>query len=57
MKQANKMHARFALILGEDELAKKSARAREMSTGEEETVPLTALVEKLKMANTNPSDG
>jgi histidyl-tRNA synthetase len=57
MKQANKLGARFALILGDDELARNSARARDMSTGEEETIPTTALVKKLKMANPNPSDG
>jgi histidyl-tRNA synthetase len=57
MKQANKMHARFALILGDEELADNSARAREMSTGEEETIAIAALVEKLKMANSSPSDG
>ena len=38
MKQANKMSVRFALILGDDELAKKSVRLRVMAIGMESTV-------------------
>ena len=48
MKQANKMQARFALILGDEELAAQSARAREMSTGEESTIPMAELADKLR---------
>ncbi len=48
MKQANKLGARFAIILGDDELAKKSAQLRNMSTGEETIVPLDDLPSRLK---------
>jgi histidyl-tRNA synthetase len=47
MKQTNKMGARFALILGDDELAQNSVRLREMATGEESTVSRPELVKKL----------
>jgi histidyl-tRNA synthetase len=47
MKQADKMGARFAIILGEEELAKSSARLRDMARGEETTVPLARLVSRL----------
>jgi histidyl-tRNA synthetase len=43
MKQANKIHVRFALIIGDDELASGIARVRDMSTGEETNVPLADL--------------
>jgi len=47
MKQANKTGARFAVIIGDDELARDSARIREMATGEESTVPMAELASKL----------
>ncbi|UCD59344.1 MAG: histidine--tRNA ligase [Candidatus Hydrogenedentota bacterium] len=47
MKLANKLGARFAVILGEEELAQGSARVREMAAGEESLVPLKALSSKL----------
>lgn len=47
MKLANKAGARFAVILGEEELAKESVLVREMATGEESVVPLDALPSKL----------
>ena len=50
MKQANKLGARFALIIGEDELASDSVRVRDMGSGEESTVPMAELAEKLNAA-------
>jgi len=47
MKLANKLRSRFAVILGEEELAKLSARVRDMSTGEESVVSLEGLAAKL----------
>ena len=47
MKQANKLSARAAIILGEDELAQNAATVRNLESGEQELVPLDALSEYL----------
>jgi histidyl-tRNA synthetase len=47
MKQANKMNARFALILGDDELAQNTVCVKDMDTGEDTTVSRADLTEKL----------
>jgi histidyl-tRNA synthetase len=47
MKQANKANAKCAVIIGDEELARKSARVREMSTGNESLVPMDELPSKL----------
>lgn len=43
MNRANKVNARAAVILGEDELQRGAAAVRDLDTGEQEEVPLTAL--------------
>ncbi len=43
MKRANKVNARAAVILGEDELAKSVAAVRDLDSGEQREVPLEAL--------------
>jgi histidyl-tRNA synthetase len=45
MKYANKLKARFTLILGETELLLNSANLKNMDTGEQEKVDLTKLAE------------
>jgi histidyl-tRNA synthetase len=47
MKRANKINARAAVILGEDELSRGAARVRDLDSGEEEETPLTALKDRL----------
>jgi len=47
MKLANKFGVRFAIILGEEELARGSARMREMATGEESVVALRKIPARL----------
>ena len=47
MKQANKVNARAAVILGEDELAQQSATVRDFDSGDQELVPLAELRERL----------
>ncbi len=47
MKRANKISARAAVLLGEDELAKGAATLRDLDTGEQELVPLDELSERL----------
>ncbi len=43
MKHANKVSARAAVILGEDEVARGMAKLRDLDSGEERDVPLEAL--------------
>ncbi|MBC8158054.1 MAG: histidine--tRNA ligase [Alphaproteobacteria bacterium] len=43
MKRANTMNARATVILGEDEIARQAATVRDMDSGEQAEVPLTAL--------------
>ena len=47
MKLANRLGVRYALILGDEELAQNSARVREMATGEETLVPMADLPSRL----------
>ena len=47
MKRANKLNARVAVILGENELAKNVAAVRDLDSGEQREVPLETLIESL----------
>jgi histidyl-tRNA synthetase len=47
MKQANRLSARAAVLLGEDELAQDAATVRDLDSGEQELVSLDALTERL----------
>ena len=47
MKQANRSGARYAIILGEDELAAHTAVVRDMAESAQETCALDHLVEKI----------
>ena len=47
MKRANKLNARVAIILGENELAKNVAALRDLDSGEQRDVPLDTLIESL----------
>ena len=47
MKRANKLGARAAVILGEDELARNGATLRDLDTGEQIDVPLAELRDRL----------
>jgi histidyl-tRNA synthetase len=47
LKRANKVNARFAVLLGEDELKRDAATLRDLDTGEQVEVPLSALRERL----------
>jgi len=47
MKRANKIGARAAVILGEDELARGAATLRDLDTGEQIEVPLVDLKDRL----------
>jgi histidyl-tRNA synthetase len=47
MVRANKANARLAVILGEDEAARGAATLRDLDTGVQEEVPLSALKERI----------
>ncbi len=47
MKRANKLNARAAVLLGEEELAENAAMLRDLDTGEQERVALDQLVDRL----------
>jgi histidyl-tRNA synthetase len=47
MKRADRLDARLAVILGEDELARRHATLRNMETGEQEDVPLEGIEGRL----------
>ncbi|MGE0154413.1 MAG: histidine--tRNA ligase [Reyranellaceae bacterium] len=48
MKRANKVNARFAVILGEEELARQAAAVRDLDSGTQEEVALERLANYLK---------
>lgn len=47
MKRANKLNARVAVILGDDELAKKVATVRDLDSGEQREISMDALAQQL----------
>lgn len=47
MRRANKINARAALILGEDELARHAATLRDLDSGEQVEVPLSEIGDRL----------
>ncbi len=47
MKRADKLGARAAVLMGEDELAQNAATVRDLESGKQELVPLDALSERL----------
>ena len=47
MKQANKAHARFALIIGEDEVKESCVMLKDMEKSEQQKVSFDTIIEKL----------
>ena len=47
MKRANRMHARAALLLGDDERARGAVTLRDLDSGEQVEVPLAELEDRL----------
>lgn len=47
MKRANKINARIALFLGEDEIANGVVKVRDLDTGDEDTTPLSDVTGRL----------
>jgi histidyl-tRNA synthetase len=48
MQRANKLNARAAIILGDDELAKSVVQLKNLDSGEQREVALDRLVDALK---------
>ena len=48
MKTANKLNARYVVILGEDEIRDKTATIRNMETGDQQSIAFDRLVDELK---------
>ena len=47
MKQANKANARFALIIGEDEVKESCVMLKDMEKSEQQKVSFDTIIEKL----------
>lgn len=50
MKSADRMQARFAAILGDDELEKGEVALKELATGEQRLVPIAELAQAIRQA-------
>ena len=48
MRLADKMAARFVILLGQDEISKSVVTLKDMTTGEQEQVPYDRIIELLK---------
>ena len=48
MKTANKLDARYVVILGEDEIRDETATVRDMETGDQRSIAFDQLVEELR---------
>jgi histidyl-tRNA synthetase len=48
MAQANKVRAKYALIIGDDEVAKEEYSLKNLTTGEQESLDLNAVKAKLQ---------
>ncbi len=53
MKAADRSGARFALVLGERDLAEGAAQLKELATGEQRSLPLDAIVTEVRTALAN----
>ena len=47
LQRANKINARAAVILGDDEIAKQAAAVRDLDSGDQAEIPLASLAERL----------
>ena len=48
MKYANKINARYSMIIGESELEERNVKLKEMESGDEVTIPLDQFVQVFK---------
>lgn len=50
MREANRQNARFAVIVGENELAQSTLAVKDMESGEQEVLPVAEAIRKLKLS-------
>ena len=48
MKYANKINARYVVVLGEEEIMNKKIKVKDMNNGSEEEIDLDALADYIK---------
>ncbi len=48
MERANRIGARAAVIIGDDDIARGVAQVKDLATGEQEAVALAELAERLR---------
>lgn len=56
MKSADRLKAKFVLLVGDDELEKQSAMLKDLSTGEQQLVPFNTLIEKVQSSITSRAE-
>ena len=52
MKSADRLKAKLVLVIGDDELENQSAMLKDLSTGNQELIPFSSLVEQIKISLT-----
>lgn len=48
MKYANKINAKYTIVIGEDELQRNSAMLKSMETGEETEIQITNIINEIR---------
>ena len=48
MKSADRLNAKFVIVIGDDELEEQSAMLKDLATGEQQNVPFDSLLEQLQ---------
>ena len=48
LREANKMGASFAIIIGDNELEKNRVELKDLTSGEQENISMDSIVSKLK---------
>jgi histidyl-tRNA synthetase len=57
MERANRIGARAAVIIGDDDIARGVAQVKNLATGEQEAVPLAEIADRLRRPHRTRFDG
>ncbi|MGB3101899.1 MAG: His/Gly/Thr/Pro-type tRNA ligase C-terminal domain-containing protein, partial [Psychrobacillus psychrotolerans] len=52
MKSADRLGAKYVIVIGDDELEKESVMLKDLATGTQNLVPLSALIDQIKTSST-----
>ena len=52
MKSADRLKAKYVLVIGDDELEQESAMVKDLATGAQTLVPFSSLVDHIKTSST-----